>query len=172
MKPVAKSRILLGIAAAALIGGSALAEPVSVTGVLMPQESIKFELGDGSKHFVLAVRREGIFEGSGPFAGATVTEFGWHDVNPPVRGDPQGYLQVKAPGGDIAVLQWTVQAVFVKGADKPALVNNGTWKLVSGTGAFAGMTGLGSLVLEPAGGPTKFTLEGEVGESPVPAGTL
>jgi hypothetical protein len=166
------SPILLGIAAAALIGSSAVAEPVSVAAVLTPQESIKFELGDGSKHFVLAVRRAGTFEGSGPFAGASVTEFGWHDVNPPHWGDPRGYLQVKSANGDIAVLKWTVEAVFVKGADKPMLVNSGTWKLVSGTGAFAGMAGLGSLVLEPAGGPTKFTLTGQVGESAAPAGTL
>lgn len=164
MKPVTKSSFILGLAAAVLIGGSAVAEPVSVEGVLTPEESIKFEFGDGSKHFVLAVRRHGTFEGSGPFAGASVTEFGWHDVNPPVWGEPRGYLQLSAQNGDIAVLHWTAKAVFVKGADGPMLFNDGTWKLVSGTGRFANQTGVGSLVLEPAGGPTKFSLEGDIGE--------
>jgi hypothetical protein len=164
MKPVAKSPFLLGVVSALLLGGSAMAEPVSVEAVLTPEESMKFELGDGSKHFVLAVRRQGTFEGSGAFDGANVIEFGWHDVNPPVRGDPQGYLQLTAQNGDIAVLHWTADAVFVKGADGPTLFNNGTWKLVSGTGQFADKTGVGSLSREPAGGPTKFTVEGDIGD--------
>lgn len=173
MRPITQSPFLVAIASAALIvGGSAAADPVSVEAVLTPEESMKFELGDGSKHFVLAVRRQGTFEGSGAFDVAAVTEFGWHDVNPPVWGDPRGYLQLTTQDGDIAVLHWTVQAVFVAGAEGPALVNHGVWKLVSGTGQFADKTGIGSLILEPAGGPTKFTLEGEVGDKPKVAGTL
>lgn len=172
MKPATRSPLLLALAAAALIGGAAVAEPVSVEGVLTPEESMKFELGDGTKHFVLAVRRQGTFEGSGPFDGANVTEFGWHDVNPPVQGDPQGYLRLTAGDGDVAVLHWTVKAVFTQGAEGPALSNSGVWKLVGGTGRFAEMTGVGSLVLTPAGGPTKFMLEGEVGDKPRAADAL
>ena len=160
-----KSRFIFSIAAAAaLVGSSALAEPVSVEAVLTPQEQMKFQFEDGSKHFVLAVRREGTFQGSGAFAGARVTEFGWHDVNFPVSGDPEGYLQITTEGGDVAVLRWTVRAAFMNGEDKPALFNNGFWELVSGTGQFDGKRGIGSLILEPAGGPTKFILEGEVGD--------
>lgn len=162
-----KSRFVLAIAAAtAVAGGSALADPVSVEAVLTPQEQMKFDFADGSKHFVLAVQREGTFEGSGAFAGASVTEFGWHDVNYPVSGHPQGYLQLTTEDGDVAVLHWTVKAAFMKGSEKPALFNSGFWELVSGTGQFADRRGVGSLVLEPAGGPTKFTLEGEVGDRP------
>lgn len=152
-------------AAAALAGGNAVAAPVSVEILLTPQEQMKFELADGSKHFVLAVRREGKAEGTGAFAGAAVTEFGWHDVNPPVSGDPRGYLQVTTGNGDIAVLHWTVQAVFVKGADGPALYNNGVWELVSGTGRFENMRGVGSLVIKPRGGPNLFILKGDIGDS-------
>ncbi len=155
------------IAGLLLFAGAAFAEPVSVEAVLEPKEQMKFEFADGSKHFVLAVRREGKAEGSGPFAGLSVTEFGWHDINPPVGGDPRGYLQLSADNGDVAVLQFVVRAVFLKGAEKPALFDNGYWELVSGSGQFAGKRGVGSLIIKPAGGPKrKFILEGEVGEAP------
>jgi hypothetical protein len=160
------SFVLAVAAAAALVGGSALAEPVSVEVLLTPQEQMKFEFADGSKHFVLAVRREGKAEGSGAFAGAAVTEFGWHDVNPPVSGDPRGYLQLTAQNGDIAVLRWTVKATFIKGEKGPALFDNGVWELVSGTGQFAEKRGVGSLIITPRGGPNLFTLAGEVGDKP------
>lgn len=160
-----KSPFVLAItAAAAVAGSSAVADPVSVEVLLTPQEQMKFEFADGSKHFVLAVRREGEAEGSGVFAGAAVTEFGWHDVNPPVSGDPRGYLQLTAENGDVAVLRWTVKAAFIKGEDGPALFDNGVWELVSGTGQFENQSGVGSLVIVPRGGPNLFILEGEVGD--------
>lgn len=161
-----KSKIIFLAALAALGGGGAFADPVSVKVLLTPQEQVRFEFGDGSKHFVLAVRREGKAEGSGAFAGAAVTEVGWHDVRPGVSGDPQGYLQLTAQNGDIAVLRWHVKATFTKGEGRPALFNSGYWELVSGTGQFKGKRGVGSLVIRPAGGPNWFILEGEVGERP------
>jgi hypothetical protein len=59
-----------------LVSGAAIAAPVSITTVLDPQEQMRFEMGDGTPHFVLAVRREGVSEGEGALAGAKVTEFG------------------------------------------------------------------------------------------------
>lgn len=159
-----KSPFVFIAVAAALAGSSAVADPVSVEALLTPQEQMKFDFADGSNHFVLAVQREGKAEGTGVFAGATVTEFGWHDVNPPHWGDPQGYLQLTTDSGDVAVLRWTVRAVFTKGEERPALFNSGVWELVSGTGQFADQRGLGSLTLKPQGGPTLFILEGEVGD--------
>ena len=166
MKHVVKSPIVLAIAAAAtLAAGSAVAEPVSVEILLTPQDQVKFEFADGSKHFVLAVRREGKAEGSGAFAGAAVSEIGWHDVNPPVSGEPQGYLQMTAGNGDVAILRWSVKATFVKGEEgKPALFTSGVWQLVSGTGQFQDMRGVGSLVIKPQGGPNLYILEGKVGD--------
>jgi hypothetical protein len=161
-----KSLFVCAIAGAALMGSSAAAEPVSIEVLLEPQEQMRFEFADGSKHFVLAVRREGKAEGSGVFANAAVTEFGWHDVNPPVSGEPRGYLQLTAENGDIAVLRWEVKATFMKGQEGPALFDNGVWELVSGTGQFADKRGVGSLVIKPQGGPNLFTLEGEVGDKP------
>lgn len=151
---------------AALVGGSAVAEPVAVEVLLEPQEHMMFEFADGSNHFVMMARREGIAEGSGVFAGATVTEIGWHDVNPPVSGSPQGYLQITTEEGDVAVLRWLAQAVFTRGEDQPNLVNQGIWELTSGTGRFAEQRGLGSLVIRPTQGTSIFVIEGEVGERP------
>jgi hypothetical protein len=143
------------------------AEPVTIEAVMTPTQSMRMDFADGSKHFVLMVRREGAASGEGIFAGTKVVEHGWHDIYPPVAGDPHGYLEMTAPNGDVAYLKWTVRAVFIKGAEKPALHDNGVWELVSGTGQFAGLAGVGSLVIKPAS-PTdrRFILEGEVGPRP------
>lgn len=162
------SNRLAGLAVAtALLAGAAAAAPVSVSTVLDPKEQMRFEIGDGSKHFVLVVRREGVAEGEGVLAGASVTEFGWHDIDPPRAGDPRGYLRFAAENGDVAILRFTVRAVFLHGEDKPALHDSGFWELVSGTGRFAGLRGVGALKIEPAGGPKRrFTLSGEIAAAP------
>jgi len=157
------SFVLAVAAAAAIVGSSAVADPVSVQFDYTTEEEIRFQFADKSGHFILAVRREGTAEGSGVFAGAAVTDLGWHDVNPPVSGAPQGYLQLTAQNGDTAVLRWTVTATFVKGAEgKPAFFNQGIWELVRGTGQFADKRGVGSIILKPA--EKKVILEGEVGD--------
>lgn len=150
-----------------MLAGGAMAAPVAVTAVMDPQEEMRFEMGDGTPHFVLAVRREGVSEGEGVLAGAKVTEFGWHDIQPPLGGDPRGYLRFEAENGDVAIIKFTVRAVFMKGADKPALHDDGFWELVSGTGQFADKRGVGALKIEPAGDPKRlFSLTGEIGEKP------
>lgn len=155
-------------AVAVLLAGSALlAAPVSVSAVMDPQEQMRFDLGDGSKHFVLAVRREGVASGTGVLDGAAVTEFGWHDIDPPHGGDPRGYLRFETGAGDVAVLKFTVRAVFLSGAETPVLHDNGFWEMTGGTGMFAGKTGVGALVIKPAGGPKReFILTGEIGAAP------
>lgn len=147
--------------------GTGLADPVAITTVLDPKEQMRFELGDGSAHFVLAVRREGVSEGEGMLAGAKVTEFGWHDIAPPLGGDPRGYLRFESESGDVAVVKFTVRAVFMKGADKPVLHDDGFWELVSGTGEFGDKRGVGVIKIEPDEGPKRlFTLTGEIGDKP------
>ena len=150
-----------------MLAGQVWAEAVSIKAVMVPQEQMKFEMGDGTKHFVLAVHREGEAMGQGPLAGARVDEFGWHDIDPPHAGDPQGYLKFETASGDVAIIKFTVRAVFMKGADKPALHDNGFWELTSGTGAFAGKRGVGALEILPAGGPNReFTLTGLIEDAP------
>ena len=161
-----KTWLSLPLAAALLSAAGARAEPVAVEVVLETQESFKFDFADGSNHFVMAVRREGVAEGEGVFAGASVTEIGWHDVDPPHGGAPSGYLQATTPNGDVAVLRWRATAIFTKPEGKLTLHNHGVWELVSGTGSFEGMRGVGALTIVPLGGPNRFILTGDVGAGP------
>ncbi len=145
----------------------AFADVVSIEAVMVPQETIRMDFADGSKHFVLMVRREGKSEGTGTLAGASVSEFGWHDINPPTDGDPHGYLQFTTESGDVANIKFTVKAVFIKEDDKPRLADYGFWELVSGTGQFEGLTGVGTLTIKSASETDRlFTLDGELGPRP------
>lgn len=150
--------------AVALQVGLAHAEPLQIEAVMTPKEKIQLDFADGSKHFVLMVRREGDAKGTGLLNGTKVVEYGVHDIVPGVGGDPRGYLVLTAANGDIAYVKWQVRAIFVPGADgKPQLLDNGFWEIASGTGAFAGMTGAGALHIKAAS-PTdrKFVLEGDL----------
>ena len=142
----------------------AVADPMHVEAVMAPKQQMKLDFADGSRHFVLLVRREGVAEGTGPLAGGSVVEYGMHDIVPGIGGDPQGYLEITAANGDIAYVKWRVRAVFVAGPNgKPKLLDNGFWELAGGTGAFAGMKGAGTLHIKPAGGPNRrFILDGEL----------
>lgn len=161
------TRTLPAVIGLAILAGTAQAAPVSISAVMTPQEQIKMDFGDGTKHFVLAVRRTGTAKGEGAFAGASVTEIGWHDINPPSGGDPRGYLQMKMANGDVAVVKFTVRAVFMNNDGKTELFDNGVWELVSGTGQFANMRGLGPLEIHNAGGAKReFTLEGRLLPAP------
>ena len=162
------ARIVALIAMMVTLVPAALAEPFKVDAMLTMQESLRLDFQDGSGHFVLMVRREGTAEGNGPLAGGSVVEYGWHDVMPGVAGDPHGYLEVTAPGGDIAYLRFLVRGVFLSKPDGSArLADDGYWELVSGTGAFAGQRGVGGLVITPASKTeSRFTLEGEITDAP------
>ncbi|MDT8343406.1 MAG: hypothetical protein RQ752_03125 [Thermohalobaculum sp.] len=143
---------------------AALAEPLAVEAVMSPKEQLRLDFEDGSKHFLLMVRREGTAAGQGLFDGAAVVEFGAHDILPGVGGDPRGYLVLTAADGAIAYLKWQVRAIFVPGADgKPMLLDNGFWEVAGGTGRFAGLKGAGTLHIK-AVNPTdrRFILNGEV----------
>jgi len=151
---------LLGLAFA----GAASAEPVRMEAVLAPQQSMRLDFADGSKHFVLMVRREGAATGTGPLTGAKVTEYGMHDIVPGVGGDPRGYLVFTLPNGDAAYVKWQVRAVFVPGKDgKPALLDNGFWEIAGATGGLKGLVGAGTLHIKPASETDRrFILDGEL----------
>jgi len=143
---------------------AALAEPLSVEAVMSPKEQLRLDFEDGSKHFLLMVRREGAAAGQGLFDGASVVEFGAHDIQPGVGGDPRGYLVLTAADGAIAYLKWQVRAVFVPGPEgKPMLLDNGFWEVVGGTGRFEGLKGAGTLHIKPVTKTDRrFILEGEL----------
>ncbi len=149
---------------------AAAAEPVSVNVVLSTTESIKMDFADGSKHFVLLVRREGTAEGEGVLNGASVVEYGWHDITPGESGDPLGYMEMTTPSGDIAYLKWHVRGVFMGGDYKGPPKVHGVWELTSGTGAFAELRGIGSMSIGVVDGPDdprrRFSLTGDIGPTP------
>jgi hypothetical protein len=141
------------------------AAPVKIEAVVSPRDNIRLDFADGSKHFVAMMRREGKATGQGILSGATVTEYGIHDVQPGIGGDPHGYLVFTLPEGDIAYVKWALRGVFVRGADgKPRLLDNGVWEVVGGTGKLKGLQGAGTLNIKPASSPLErnFILEGEL----------
>jgi len=152
------------VTVAAVAGGTALAEPVKVEAVLSPKQQMKLDFEDGSKHFVLLVRREGMAAGTGLLDGAAVTEFGMHDIVRGVGGDPRGYLVFADDAGGKAYIKWQVRAVFVPGTDgKPRLLDNGFWEVAGGTGKFAGLQGAGTLHIKPASKTDRrFILTGDL----------
>ncbi|NQW10141.1 MAG: hypothetical protein HQ481_09725 [Alphaproteobacteria bacterium] len=140
---------------------------MKIEAVMAPKQAMKLDFKDGSKHFVLLVRREGEAKGTGPLAGGQVVEFGMHDINPGVGGDPRGFLEITTPSGDHAYIRWIVKAVFVKGDGKPRLIDYGHWELISGSGVLANMRGVGTMTIKAASKTDRlFTLEGEIAPKP------
>jgi hypothetical protein len=140
------------------------AEPVKFDALVAQKEAIRLDFADASKHFFLLVRREGNSEGQGALAGATVQEYGAHDIVPGVGGEPRGYLEFTTPDGNKAYIRWVIQAVFVPGPDgRPKLLDDGVWQVVGGTGKLEKLKGAGTFHLQPTG-PTerRFVMEGEL----------
>lgn len=141
------------------------AAPVKIETVVSPRELIRLDFADGSKRFVAMMRREGKATGQGVLSGAVVTEYGMHDIQPGISGDPHGYLVFTLPEGDIAYVKWVVRGVFVPGADgKPTLLDNGIWEVVGSTGKLKGLRGAGTLHIKRVAAPLErnFILEGEL----------
>ena len=142
------------------------AAPVKIEAVVSPRELIRLDFADGSKHFVAMMRREGKATGQGVLSGAAVTEYGIHDIQPGIVGDPHGYLVFTLPEGDIAYVKWVLRGVFVRGADgKPMLLDNGVWEVVGSTGKLKGLQGAGTLHIKPVSSSPldrNFILEGEL----------
>lgn len=142
----------------------ARADPLRIEAVMSPKEQIQLNFQDGTRHFVLTVRREGQATGEWPLSGAAVTEYGMHDIVPGVGGDPLGYRVFAAANGDIAYLRWRVRAIFIPGANgQPQLLDKGVWEVVGGTGGLANLGGAGTMHIR-AVSPTdrRFILQGEV----------
>lgn len=163
------ARLGLGmlVTAATLFGAtiaSVEAAPVNVEAVVSPKEQMRLDFADGSKRYLAMLRREGKATGNGPLLGATVVEWGMHDVMPGIGVDAHGYLVFTMPEGDIAYVKSQFRAVAVRGADgKPKNLINGFWEVVGGTGKLKGLQGAGTLRVN-AVSPTdrQLMLEGEL----------
>lgn len=155
---------IITVAAYSAASFSGMAAEVALRAVMTPKEQIRLDFADGSKHFLLMVKREGKAQGTGPLNGASVTEYGYHDIIPGDSGEPRGYLVFAMPDGDTAYVKWQVRAVFVPGADgKPKLLDNGFWEVAGATGKLKGLKGAGTLHIK-AVSPTdrEFELTGEL----------
>ncbi len=159
--------VLLGLSLC-LGGGGAAAEPVTLDVVLSPKDQIQLDFKDESGHFVLLSQREGSADGSGLFAGAKVVEYGMHDIVPGDGGEASGYLEATTTGGDIAYFRWRLRAFFVAGPDgNTKVIDNGHWELAGGTGQFAAMRGVGTMLLEfVSKTDRRYVLEGDISPAP------
>lgn len=155
---------VFAVAACSAASSSAMAADVALRAVMTPKEQIRLDFADGSKHFLLMVRREGKAQGTGLLNGASVTEYGYHDITPGDSGEPRGYLVFALPDGDTAYVKWQVRAVFLPGADgKPKVLDNGFWEIAGATGKLKGLKGAGILHIK-AVSPTdrEYELTGEL----------
>lgn len=140
------------------------AEPVKFEAIVEQKEAIRLDFADASNHFFLLVHRDGKSEGQGPLTGATVQEYGAHDSVPDVGGEGRGYLEFTKSDSDKAYIKWTIQGIFIPGADgKPKALIDGVWQVVSGTGKLEKLRGAGTFHFVRTG-PTerRFVMEGEL----------
>lgn len=144
--------------------GAVLAAPVKIESVVTPKAESKLDFADGSKRYLLATQREGKVAGSGPLAGATMLEWGVHDVNPGSGANANGYLVFTTADGDIAYLKYQFRAVFLPGSDgKPRLLANGFWETAGGTGKLKGLRGAGTLqITAPSPKERRWILAGDL----------
>jgi len=139
-------RFAAAAAFCALANAAALAAPMKIEAVIAPKAESKLEFADGSKRYLLATQREGKAAGNGPLAGATMLEWGVHDVNPSAGAHANGYLVLTTADGDIAYLKYQFRAVPVPGPDgKPRFLANGFWETAGGTGKLKGLRGAGTV---------------------------
>jgi hypothetical protein len=163
MKKAVRGLAVGAALAAAVAAAPADAEEVAVEAGLFPKQQIELPFQDASRRSVRLTHREGRATGSGPLAGATVAEYGFHDLAPGVGGEALGYL-VFAHADGITYVKWQVRGTFVKGEDGiPALVNNGFWEIVGATGRFAALKGAGAIHIRLVG-PTerRYVLTGRI----------
>lgn len=155
------TRWLAPAALCALAGTAALAAPMKIEAVITPKADSKLEFADGSKRFVVAAQRVGLASGTGPLAGATMLEWGMHEVNPAAGANASGYLVFTSANGDIAYLKYQFRAVPVPGPDgKPRFVANGYWETAGGTGKLGALRGIGTVNYHPR--ERRFVLEGDL----------
>jgi hypothetical protein len=155
------TRLTVAAAVGACVAAGALAAPMKIEAVIAPKADSRMDFADGSKRFLVATQREGKATGSGPLAGATMLEWGMHDVNPATGANANGYLVFTTAEGDVAYIKYQFRGVPVPGADgKPRFLANGNWETAGGTGKLKGLHGAGALQFIPA--ERRFVLDGDL----------
>jgi hypothetical protein len=153
--------LTIAAAVGAFAAAAALAAPMKIEAVIAPKGDSRMDFADGSKRFLVATQREGKATGSGPLAGATMLEWGMHDVNPATGANANGYLVFTTAEGDVAYIKYQFRGVPVPGADgKPRFLANGNWETAGGTGKLKGLRGAGALQFIAA--ERRFVLDGDL----------
>lgn len=138
--------ITAAVTLCAAVATPVAAEPVKLEALITPKAESKLEFADGSKRYLLATQREGKATGSGPLAGATMLEWGAHDVTPGTGAFGSGYLVFTTMDGDVAYLKYQFRMIVVVGAEgKPRPLINGNWEVVGGTGKLQSLRGAGTV---------------------------
>lgn len=157
-------RLVAAAAFCALANGAALSAPMKIEAVIAPKSESKLEFADGSKRYLLATQREGKAAGNGPLAGATMLEWGVHDVHPGAGANANGYLVFTTPDGDMAYLKYQFRAVFLPGPEgKQRPLINGFWETTGSSGKLKGLRGAGTLqITAPSPKERQWVLTGDL----------
>ncbi len=99
---------------------------------------------------------------------AKVVEYGMRDI---VRGDGgtvSGFLQATKMADDIAYFKWRLRALFVAGPQgEVKFIDNGYRELTGGTGQFASLRGVGSILIGfVSKTDRRYLLEGDISPAP------
>lgn len=159
------------VAAMAIAGattGSVQAEPVKIEAVLSVKAESKLEFADGTKRYLSATQREGKAFGNGPLVGATMLEWGTHDVIPGIGANGNGYLVFTMPEGEVAYLKYQFRALPVAGpGGKRQNLINGFWEVVGSSGKLKGLQGAGTLHVNTVSPKERhWILEGDLVQVP------
>ncbi|MPW10972.1 hypothetical protein GCT19_36235 [Paraburkholderia sp. CNPSo 3155] len=183
MKKIRQLWLLLAIFSLPLFGR---AEPVKIEFVVnlktgergMPNQYEKLELGEGSGRYVAALRQSGKVTSKGLLEGATVLDWGFHEVpteeaaaagsnqGEPIGGGP-GYLVFTLPSGDKLTMRLQMHLQYVPqshGAPRPFIF--GLWQIIAASGSLSRLQGTGVIRIErPSAEDRLWVLEGEVGRT-------
>jgi hypothetical protein len=157
-------KLVVSTALCAIAAASANAAPVKFEAVISPKAESRLTFADGSKRYFLATQREGTVAGDGLLSGATMLEWGTHDVTPGSGAHGNGYLVFTTAEGDIAYFKYQFRALQIAVAEgKRRILINGHWEVVGGTGKFQGLRGAGTLQVKPLSPKERrWILEGEL----------
>jgi len=127
--------------------------------------TLKFK--DDSAHIIRLVHREGKVTGDAPFAGATMKEWGIHDMIFPNEktyptGDGFGYLIFTQSNGHEFYLKFNWIATAIKDEKgKSSFILSGHWRVEDSSNK---MTGLGTLRINMLSAKERhWTFEGDMG---------
>jgi hypothetical protein len=144
----------------------------------MPNQYDKLDLGEGSGRYVASLRQSGRVTSKGLLEGATVLDWGFHEVptdaaaaagsdeSEPNGGGP-GYLVFTVPSGDKLSMRLHMHLQYVPqlhGPPRPYLF--GLWQIVGASGSLNHLQGTGVIRVErPSADERLWILEGEVGRA-------